>query len=131
MSKLSSFLFNFSYYNRINILIFNKHCQNMGVKFFLLISAVLFSLGIGLLSSYLLFTVEPPALAEEEIKALAKEYFSSSDASAEDGYVDQPMTGKVVIVTGATSGLGASFAFSMYKVKLTHDFFLLSILSSH
>jgi NADP-dependent 3-hydroxy acid dehydrogenase YdfG len=31
--------------------------------------------------------------------------------------VDQPLVGRVVVVTGASSGLGASFAFHFYKVS--------------
>jgi hypothetical protein len=97
----------------------------MGGRLFMLSAAVmLLSLAIGLFSTYLIYTLEPAALPEEEIKELAKQYFSLSVATeegkegkvADDDYVDQPMAGKVVIVTGATSGIGASFAYNMYKV---------------
>lgn len=99
----------------------------MGGKFIKLLSAgvLLLSIALGLFSSYVLYTVQPPSLPEEEIKELATQFYHSAlspsdldtrEGVAADGYVDQPMVGKVVIVTGSSSGIGASLAYSMYKV---------------
>ena len=65
--------------------------------------------------------MEPPSLPLEEVKELARNYYDISATEGNlhgsyDGYVDQPLVGKVVIVTGATSGVGESFAYNMYKV---------------
>mmetsp|Transcript_12938 Transcript_12938/g.21136 ORF Transcript_12938/g.21136 Transcript_12938/m.21136 type:complete len:448 (-) Transcript_12938:2467-3810(-) len=94
--------------------------MGMGFKIILLASVILLALvGTVLLSSYVFFMVEPPALPEEEVKDKATLYYAATDAFGEDGYVDQPMVDKVVIVTGATSGLGASFALNLYKMGAT------------
>lgn len=104
-------------------------------KFFLLLTVVVLalSLTVGLLFSYLLYTVPPPTLPEEDIKDLAKNYYSFFNCTelgndggldGNDGYVDQPMAGKVVIVTGSTSGIGESLAFQMYKVFVSINLLL-------
>jgi hypothetical protein len=63
-----------------------------------------------------------PMFPQREVEQMVTSYYGSDLSGA--GYVGCPMCGRVVIVTGSTSGLGQSIAKQMYKVSFSLRNFL-------
>ena len=72
------------------------------------ISAVYLVSGMVLILALSLYFCPTAVFPEENVIELASSYYGNQ--------ISCPMCGKIAIVTGATSGLGESVAFQMYKV---------------